>query len=170
MNIRRVIVIGVLSIAILLTVLVLAGLTIPKAHRASRTTTLAAPPEGVFAIVSDFIRYPEWRSDVKSMVVDGQGGVGTMVYEEGSHGPIPYRVEAHEPPSRLVLRIADPSLPFSGAWTYALRSSGAGTELTLTEDGEISNPIFRVMQKLFFSPYDTIDTYLADLEKRLRRR
>jgi uncharacterized protein YndB with AHSA1/START domain len=167
-NIRRAIVIGVLSIAILLTVVVLAGLAISRTHRASRTTTLAAPPEGVFAVVSDFIRYPEWRSDVKSMVVDGQGGVGTMVYEEGPHGPIPYRVEAHEPPSRLVLRIADPALPFSGTWTYELRPSGSGTELTLTEDGEVANPIFRVMQKLFFSPYDTIDTYLDDLVKRLR--
>ena len=61
-----------------------------------------------------------------------------------------------------------PSLPFSGTWTYELRPSGSGTELTLTEDGEVANPIFRVMQKLFFSPYGTIDTYLADLQKRVR--
>ena len=164
---RRAILIGVLSIAILIAVVVLAGLTIPKGHRASRTTTLAAPPETVFSTVSDFNRYPEWRSDVKSVVVDGQGGVGTVVQEHGPHGPIPFRVETHEPPSRLVMRIADPSLPFAGTWTYELRPSGSGTELTLTEDGEVSNPIFRVMQKLFFSPYDTIDTYLADLRKRM---
>jgi hypothetical protein len=119
--------------------------------------------------VSDFIRYPEWRSDVKSMVVDGQGGVGTLIYEHGPRGALPLRVETHEPPSRLVMRIADPSLPFGGTWTYELRPSGSGTELTLTEDGEVANPIFRVMQKLFFSPYATIDTYLADLQKRMTR-
>lgn len=166
---RRAILIGVLSIAILLTVAVLAGLALPKAHRATRTTTLAAPPQAVFAVVSDFIRYPEWRSDVKSMVVDGQGGVGTVIYEEGPNGAIPFRVETHEPPSRLVMRVADPSLPFSGTWTYELRPSGAGTELTVTEDGEVSNPIFRLVQKLFFSPSGTIETYLADLQKRISR-
>jgi len=165
---RRAILIGVLSIAVLLTVVVLAGLTIPKGHRASRTATLAAPPETVFSTLSDFIRYPEWRSDVKAMVVDGQGGVGTVIYEHGPRGAIPFRVETHVPPSRLVMRVADPALPFGGTWTYELRPSGSGTELTLTEDGEVSNPIFRVMRKLFFSPHGTIDTYLADLRKRLK--
>jgi uncharacterized protein YndB with AHSA1/START domain len=158
-----------ISIAVLLAIVVLVGLTIPKAHRASRTVTLPAQPATVFEAVSDFPRYPDWRRDVKSMAVDGNGGVGTLIHEEGPHGSIPYRVEAHEPPSRLVLRIADPSLPFGGTWTYELRASGAGTELTLTEDGEVSNPIFRLMQKLFFSPYDTIDAFLADLQKRLSR-
>lgn len=166
---RRGILYGVLSIAILLSLVVLGGFTIPKAHHASRTLTLAAPPELVFATVSDFIRYPEWRSDVKSMVMDGQGGAGTVIYEEGPNGAIPFRVETHVPPTRLVMRVADASLPFSGSWTYELRPAGAGTELTLTEDGEVSNPIFRVVRKLFFSPYDTIDTFLADLQKRLKQ-
>ncbi len=53
----------------------------------------------------------------------------------------------------MVLRIADPSLPFSGTWTYEIKPTGTGRELTLTEDGEVGNPIFRVMQKVFFSPY-----------------
>ena len=65
------------------------------------------------------------------------------------------------------MRIADPSLPFGGTWTYELRAEGSGTSLTLTEDGEVYNPIFRVMQKFFFSPYKTIDTYLENLKKRL---
>ena len=42
-----------------------------------------------------------------------------------------------------------------------------GTALTITEDGEIYNPIFRVLSKVVFSPYATIDTYQADLRKRL---
>ncbi len=65
------------------------------------------------------------------------------------------------------MRIADPSLPYGGSWTYELRPSGAGTEITITEDGQVFNPIFRVMQKFFFSPYATIDAYLDDLRKRV---
>jgi hypothetical protein len=69
--------------------------------------------------------------------------------------------------SKLVTRIDDPSQPFGGSWTLLVRPVAGGTELTITEDGEVYNPIFRVMSKLFFSPYSTIDTYQADLRRRL---
>jgi hypothetical protein len=60
-------------------------------------------------------------------------------------------------------------LPFGGAWTLEVKPVAAGTELTITEDGEIYNPIFRVLSKVVFSPYWTIDTYQADLRNRLTR-
>jgi uncharacterized protein YndB with AHSA1/START domain len=144
----------------------LIGLALPKGHRASRTITLAAAPSVVFATISDFARYPDWRSDVKKIAVEG-AGVGALVREENSTGTIPFRVEVLQPPSRVVMRIADPNLPFGGSWTYDLRAEGSGTSLTLTEDGEVYNPVFRFMQKFFFSPYKTIDTYLENLKKKV---
>ena len=78
-----------------------------------------------------------------------------------------YKVEERRPGSRLVTRIDYASLPFGGTWTLDVKPVAAGTELTITEDGEIYNPIFRVMSKIVFSPYETIDTYQADLRKRL---
>jgi hypothetical protein len=66
------------------------------------------------------------------------------------------------------MRIADQKLPFGGTWTYELEPSAGGTSVTLTEDGEVYNPLFRVMQKLFFSPYKTIDTFLGNLKERAR--
>ena len=154
---------GLTSIVVLTAII---GLLLPKGHRASRTVTLAAAPAVVFDAVSDFARYPDWRADVKKIAVEG-AGAGALVREENSTGTIPYRVEVLQPPSRLVMRIADPNLPFGGTWTYELRPEGAGTSLTLTEDGEVYNPIFRVMQKFFFSPYKTIDTYIDDLKRRI---
>jgi hypothetical protein len=142
------------------------GLMLPKGHRASRTIALAASPETVFAAITDFKRYPDWRSDVKTIEVEGSGQ-GALVREENKNGTIPYRIEALVPPSRLVMRIADPKLPFGGTWTYELQAAGNGTSLTLTEDGEVYNPIFRVMQKLFFSPFKTIDTFLDSLKRRV---
>src|SRR5262249_21268547 len=130
-----------------------------------RSVKLPAPPQKVFAIVTDFARYPSWRSDVRRVTVEGSGGVGTLVREENASGKIPYRVEVCDAPTRLVMRIADPSLPFGGTWTYELSADAGGTTLTLTEDGEIYNPLFRVMQKLFFSPYKTIDTFLTNLAR-----
>lgn len=143
------------------------GMLLPKGHRASRTATLAAPPAVVFGVITDFARAPEWRRDVAQVDVMPDDGRGRMIREHGSNGVVPYRVEVFDPPSRLVMRIADPSLPYGGSWTYELQPDGSGTSLTLTEDGEVYNPIFRFMQKVFFSPYASIDAYIQNLRKRL---
>jgi hypothetical protein len=89
--------------------------------------------------------------------------------EVGSQGAITYRVEAMEPPSRLVTRIADPSLPFGGTWTFEIRRQGSDTELTITEDGEVYNPIFRFMSKVIVSPTATIEKYQENLKKRVEK-
>ena len=47
-------------------------------EQASQTFTIAAPPERVWAIVTEFERYPEWAKDVKEAVVlerDAEGHV-----------------------------------------------------------------------------------------------
>ena len=67
----------------------------------------------------------------------------------------------------MVMRIADPNLSFGGTWTFEIAPQDSGSEILITENGEIYNPLFRVMSKLFFSPTATIETYLADLKKRL---
>ena len=87
---------------------------------------------------------------MKQVEIVTDDGLGRIVREHGKQGVVPYRVEVLEPPARLVMRIADPSLPYGGSWTYELRAAGTGTEITITEDGQVFNPIFRVMQKLFF--------------------
>jgi uncharacterized protein YndB with AHSA1/START domain len=145
------------------------GYVLPKGHKASRTITVAAPPDAVFGAIADVRRYPEWRRDVKSVDVAPDDGKGLLFREHGGSGDVLFRFETMDAPRRLVARIADPSLPFGGTWTYELQPGGAGTALTITEDGEVYNPIFRVMQKLFFSPYKTIDMYQADLKRRLGR-
>ena len=61
------------------------------------------------------------------------------------------------PLSRLVLRIADPDLPFGGKWTYELQPSANGSRVTITEDGEVYNPIFRFMSHVFFSQSASIE-------------
>jgi hypothetical protein len=155
------------GLAALVAVVALIGTFLPKGHRAARTTTYAATPAAVFDAVTDFARFPEWRSDVTSVeILDRAGGL-TRFREQGKHGPVTYRVELREPPARLVTRIDDPSLPFGGKWTLDIQPAPGGAMLTITEDGEVYNPIFRVLSKVIFSPYRTIDTYQADLRKRL---
>ncbi len=158
----------VVGLILLVGVVALIGLLLPKAHRASRTVVYSAPPEAVYAAISGFAKFPEWRSGVKSVEILSAGDEPTRFREDGSNGVITYRVETREPNARLVTRIDDPSLPFGGTWTLEVKPVDGGTELTITEEGEIYNPIFRVLSKVVFSPYDTIDAYQADLKKHLR--
>ena len=155
------------GLAALIAIVAVVGLLLPKAHRASRTVVYNAPPAAVFAAITDFAKFPEWRSGVKAVEMLSSNDGKIRYREDGPHGTITYKVEQHDPESRLVTRIADPSLPFGGTWTLEVKRVPEGAALTITEDGEIYNPIFRVLSKVVFSPYDTIDTYQADLKKRL---
>ena len=67
------------------------------------------------------------------------------------------------PPRKLVVRIADRGLPFGGAWTFDITPQGSGSELRITEDGEVYNVIFRFMARFIFGYTTTIETYLKDL-------
>ncbi len=78
------------------------------------------------------------------------------------------KLQESEPPRRLVTRITDKTLPFGGAWTFTLQPVDGGTKLTITENGEVYNPLFRVMSRFVFGHTATIDRYLGDLQKHLR--
>jgi hypothetical protein len=150
------------GIAVVAAAVTVIGLLLPERHRAQRTAVIPRSPVDVFAAIADFSRYPEWRGDLERVSVEG-AGVGAVVREESGADTLTYRVEAYEPPSRLVTRITDESLPFGGSWTYELRETPAGTELTITEDGEVYNPIFRVVSRFVLGHHATIDRYLTDL-------
>ena len=51
-------------------------------EQASQTFTIAAPPERVWAIVTEFERYPEWAKDVKDVVVRRRDDQGRAVEVE----------------------------------------------------------------------------------------
>lgn len=85
--------------------------------------------------------------------------------EEGRSGRITLATERSEPPRLLVLAVADPDLPFGGTWTYEIAPAPGGSTLTITENGEIYNPLFRFMARYIFGYEGTISTYMAALEK-----
>ena len=64
---------------------------------------------------------------------------------------------------------AAPDAAFGGTWTYALEPAGAGTRITVTEEGYVSNPLFRVMMKAM-GVHRTADGYLRALGSKLGER
>jgi len=148
-------------------VIALIGWSLPVAHHASRTVTLTADPARVFDAVAGFARYPEWQASTSRVEVSGAPGVGQVVRTHGRMGDIPYRVEVFEPPRRLVMRI-EAGLAFGGTWTYDMEpAAGGGSTLTITEDGEIYNVIFRCLARYVFGYHATMDAYLQDLGRHL---
>lgn len=159
-----------LVVAAIAAVAAMVGMALPKGHRASSTVTVHAALHTVFAIIADFAHGAEWRPGVQRVEILSGTGPGMEFREIGSSGSVRYRVEVLEPDAKIVTRIADTTLAFGGSWTFDLAPTAAGdTRLTITEDGEVYNPFFRLMSKLFFPPTATIEKYLAGLQKRLDR-
>jgi uncharacterized protein YndB with AHSA1/START domain len=155
----------------LVLIIVAVGAMLPVKHRASRQVKLHQTPEKVFAVINDPASFPAWRGKVKRSremrveILPDRGG-HRMFRETGPDGTILYEVVSVAANKSLVTRIADPSLPFGGKWTYELFPEGDSTILRITEDGEVYNPVFRFASRFIFGHSATIDQYLHDIAKR----
>jgi hypothetical protein len=161
------IVVGIIAgIALLAGVVALLGSRLPKTHVASRSIFLHQSPQNVYAVVRDFGSAPAWRSDVKRIQVESQSGGPVHFREEGKNGTINYELVEDVPAQRMVTRILDTDLGYSGKWTYVFAPENGGTRVTIREDGEVSNVMFRFMSRYVFGQTATIDSYLTSLANR----
>jgi len=153
------IVIGILValIAIAVAVVVIIGTRLPQTHVASRAIRLAQTPSEVYTLIRDFQSFSKWRKDVKRVEILSP----TQFREHGSQGAVTYEVVEDAPNQKLVTRIADVDLGYSGSWTYDLAPDGTGTLLRITENGDVSNPLFRFMSRYVFGHTATIEQYLS---------
>jgi uncharacterized protein YndB with AHSA1/START domain len=145
------------------------GWSLPRDHRATSEATLKTSPQSVYRLITEVDRFPEWRSGVERVerVPDSAGK--TRFREVGSDGTILYEVENAVPNERLVTRIADPSLPFGGSWTYELIPRGDSTTLRITEDGKVYNPVFRFVSRFVMGHTATMDKYLTDVRRQIEK-
>jgi len=153
--------------AVVVALAVLVGWRLAQSHRASLTKLFAADPESLWSNITDVEVFPSWRQGVKHVQrLPDQDGMPMWV-EESQSGKITFAVERMERPRVLVTRIANRDLPFGGTWTYEIKPEGNGSRLTITEDGEIYNPLFRFMARFVLGYEATMRAYVASLEKRL---
>jgi uncharacterized protein YndB with AHSA1/START domain len=142
------------------------GFWLPEAHVASVERHLTVAPERLWAILTDIDGFPAWRQDV-TRVERWQDAHGLQGWtEHTSNGPMRLVVDRADPPNTLVVRIADPDLPFGGTWTYEIAGQADGSTIRITERGEVYNPIFRFASRFVFGHDRTIRAYLDALERR----
>jgi hypothetical protein len=157
------IVVGIVGgVLVIFGVMALIGSMLPKAHVASRSILLHRTPQEVYAVVRDFSSAPSWRADVKRIEVE----TPSYFREEGKHGTVNYELVEDVPAQRMVTRIRDTDLGYSGQWTYSFTPENGGTRVTIREDGEVSNVLFRFMSRYIFGQTSTIDSYLTSLARR----
>ncbi len=143
-----------------------AGLALPQDHRATSTIVLPAPRDAVWNAITDVALFTEWRSDVAKVTIRSSAPGEIAWTETGDHGAIPFRTVAWDEPARIVTAIDTDQLPFGGRWVYLLEEVEGGTRITITEEGSVYSPFFRVISTLFMSEHGTLDRYLTDLGAR----
>ena len=153
--------VGVLVAVVLIIVVI--GYMLPQSHVASLSARYAAPPDAIWSSLTDVSAFPQWRPGVLRVEAlpdeNGQRGWREHLKDES----VSYRVVEADAPRKLVARIADKGLPYGGAWTYDLSPDGTGTRLTITERGEVYNPIFRFVSRFVIGHTGTMNGVLRAL-------
>jgi uncharacterized protein YndB with AHSA1/START domain len=160
--------IGLGCVAGVLAVIALVGCFLPRYHVAARVLKSKQPAEEVWKVISDYAATPTWHPEVKSVerVADDKG---RDLWRETDKRGYPMLLETVEavPPQRLVRALGDEDGPFSGTWQFDLAAQPMGCRLTLTERGQIPNPFFRFMFRLFMTPTFYLEMYLKALAAKL---
>ena len=157
------IVAGVLVAVVLL--VVITGALLPRNHVVRTTTVIRGTPDDVWRTIADVASAPSWR-EVKTVEMLSRNGGPLRWREVSKFGPIMYEQVEAVPAQRFVSRIADTDQGFGGTWSFALAPDTGGTRVTITEDGFVSNPLFRFMSRFVFGYYGTQEAYLRALGKK----
>jgi hypothetical protein len=141
------------------------GLALPRGHVAGVRAQYRAPVDSVYAAIADVEKATSWRSGLTKVEVLEQEPLRWR--ETADWGVITFVREQAMPPRVIRTRIADESEGFGGTWTYQLaRAPNRATELTIIENGTVSNPLFRFMSRFVFGHYTSLETYAKDLGRR----
>lgn len=152
--------IAILFVIALIGLILVIGALLPKKHIASKSIVIHRDPRSVYDVIRDFEHAPQWRTNVKRVEI-----LSPSQFRE--NGEVTYDVVSDDPGRQLVTRIADKNLGYSGSWTYAFDAVPEGTRVTITENGEVSNILFRFMSRFVFGHTATIEKTLAALQRRL---
>jgi uncharacterized protein YndB with AHSA1/START domain len=157
---------SLLGVVLLITLI---GLLLPKSHTASVAKHYEAPPAAVWSLITQRDRFASWRSDLRSVEQLPATDGNVRWKEQTKYDAVTMEVTEAVPEQRLVTRIADEGLPFGGTWTFELGKDGAGTLLTITERGEVYNPIFRFVSRFVMGHTATMEKFHADAARALQK-
>ncbi|MEX0891060.1 MAG: SRPBCC family protein [Gemmatimonadota bacterium] len=150
---------GLGSILGLFGLVVLTGLLLPAGHTAAVAGTYRASPEAVWHAVTDLDGLAAWRPDVDRVERLGETDGLLRWREHNQYGAVTYQALEAVPGRRFAARIVDEDLPYGGTWTWLFEPAEGGTRLTIVEEGQVYNPIFRTLSRFVFGHHRTLEAY-----------
>jgi uncharacterized protein YndB with AHSA1/START domain len=154
------------ALAGFLILITLIGWLLPKDHVATRQGRYRQPPEAIWKAITDVDAMPSWREGLKSVKhLPDKNGLPAHL-EVTTMGEISMETVEMTPLRKLVSRIADPKLPFGGTWTFEITPTTEASTLRITENGFVTNPVFRFLSRFVFGYTGTIESYLKSLAKK----
>lgn len=146
----------------------LIGSLLPREHTARVDAVIPGSRADVWSAMTEPDAFPRWRPGVEEVEVLEEGPEAPIRWrEEGRTGSMILEVVGRDPPGRLVVRIADPELPFGGRWIYELEPVAGGTRVRITEEGTIENPLLRFLARFVLGYEATMRDYLEGLSERM---
>lgn len=162
----KIVLVVIAVIVLLVAIVAVVGALLPRHHVASRSARYRAPADTLWRALTDFAALPGWAPELTRVErLADQNGHPVWLHV-GPRWSAPMEVTEFSPPHRFTLRIADPKLPFGGTWTYEIAAAGDGATVTITENGEVGNPIMRFLSRFVFGQTSTMDAYLAALGRK----
>jgi len=145
-------------IAVLIAAVLLYATTKPDTFSVTRSASIKAPPEKIFAVINDFHRWPDWSPwekldpDMKRTQGGAASGKGAIYAWEGNSKAGAGRMEIIEstPASRVGIQL-DFIKPFEGhnIAEFELAPQGDATNLTWTMHGP--TPYISKLMQVFVS-------------------
>jgi hypothetical protein len=148
-------------LAFLALVILTIGYLLPATRTGRAERIFSASAEAIVAAITDVERQTEWRTDVRSIEMDG----GSWI-ETNSAGERIRFAWTEQSADRLALRFSS-DLGYSGEWRAYLAPAPGGTKLSVEEQATITSPVGRLLARLFFDPAGFSNRYLDALEARL---
>ena len=129
---------------------------------------IAAPPEAVWAGLTDGAAWSSWDSGVDG--VDGRIAAGETITVRSKAAPgraFPVKVTVFDAPRTLVLAGGMPLGLFKGIRTYRLTPSGQGTRFEMRE--EYSGPLLSLMWRSMPDLGPSFAQFASGLKARVER-
>jgi hypothetical protein len=163
---------GWLSVLIVLAICtaLFLGSRLPETHTASVTEIVPASEPKVWGLITDVSAQPTWRTGLKSVTTLPSENGAPCWAETQSSMTMALCADVREEPTKQVVRIADPKLPFGGSWTYLLEPAGENaTKVTIIEQGTTGPAMWRFVGHYVLGEDVSIKQYLGDLKRTAAR-
>ncbi len=130
--------------------------------RSRREIEIAAPPEVVWDVLTQFEQWPQWNPDVRSMSFGGPLAPGSEFRWKAGPGTIVSTLERVEPPRAVVWRGRTMSIKAIHEWRLEPHERGTRVETEEAFSGMLARLFRGQLQK-------TLDKSLSDGLEHLKR-